>query len=646
MKKLKLISIIRRFSIPILIYFTGIILLLILIYHEKKYAQYKRVDEKLLKATEMVLKFLAPNFHDRAIDSTSISPKEDWKNIMSLTKYAKQFDVSFVYTIVIKDNKAYFTSCSTTPEELSHKTTVRYFKHYEEASKKMLRMPIEKKIAYETTTNRWGTFRTVLVPAYSPIGNFYIIGADVRIEEITSYLRKELFYLIMSGIVLTLFFLPTIIQIIRLDKRVTNFLKRKIEERTAELSKELISHKQTAIQLQNTIKEKDEYALKAKEAFESKTNIITAISHELRTPINVIMGINSLLMQSNLNEEQKDYCRTIENATRQLISLIEETMQIYYSQPERVNIELTSFEPDQLIQQVIAQHSQILKHKKLEITYHIDERIPRHLVGDESFIRQILFNLINNAIKYTEKGKIHIEAEFEEIQIEQNKIIIVFKIIDTGSGIPLEKQKQLLMALNKDIIYNISSGLGLGLTLSKHLAKMLNANIWLKSQENVGTEFYLRIPLNIGSATLNPLDLPIITEDSNSIKSKKINFHILLAEDNELNIKVALKSFEKFGHDVSIAKNGKEVIQLLTKHHFDIILMDIEMPEMDGIETTLFIKNHSKEIGHKDIPIIALTAYATPNIQKKCEEVGLKHFIVKPINFQQLNELMYKLVNS
>lgn len=645
MRRLKLISLLRRFSIPILIYFIGIVSLLILIYYEKKYAQYKRVDEKILKASELVPKFLAADFHDRALDSTSISHDEDWKNIMTLTQYSKQFDVSFVYTIIIRNNNAYFTSCSTTPEEIAHKTTVRYFDMYPDASKEMLNLPNSKKVIYETTSDQWGSFRTVLVPAFSPTGNFYIIGVDYKIEEINSYLKKEMFYLIMSGLVLTLFFLPTIIQIIRIDRRLTNFLKRKIEERTAELSKELINHKQTAIQLQNTIKEKEEYALKAKEALESKTNIINTISHELRTPLNVIIGINSLLTQSAISEVQKDYCKTIENAAKQIIALMEETMQIYYSQPERVNIEYSSFELDQVINQVIHQHSQVLRHKKLEITYNIDEKIPRHLVGDESFLRQILFNLLNNAIKFTEKGKINIEASFEEILIEQNKIIIVLKITDTGSGIPIEKQKQLLKALNEDIIYNKSSGLGLGLTLSKHLAKMLNATIWFKSEENIGTDFFLRIPLNIGTASVNPFDLPLIPEDSKSEKFKKKKFTILLAEDNELNIKVALRSLEKFEHDVSIAKNGKEVINLLTKHQFDIILMDIEMPEMDGLETALFIKNHTKEIGHKNIPIIALTAYATPEIQKRCEEVGIKHFIVKPINFQQLNDLMYKLVN-
>ncbi|MCX7862768.1 MAG: response regulator [Bacteroidales bacterium] len=646
MKRLKFISLLRRFSVPILIYFIGITLLLVLIYYEKKYAQFKKIDQKLLKASELVPQFLPPDFHDRALDSLSITPHEDWKNIMALTKYAQQFDVSFVYTLVVKNNKAYFTSCSTTPEEIKHKTTARYFTPYPEASQELLNIIHTKKVVYETTTDRWGSFRTILVPAYSPSGNFYIIGVDIDLNEINAFLRKELFYLIMSGIVLTLFFLPTIIQIIRLDRRLTNFLKRKIEERTAELSKELISHKQTTIQLQQTIKEKEEYAQKAKEALDTKTNLITTISHELRTPLNVIIGINTLLSQSNLSEEQLDYCKTIENAAKQIINLIEESMQIYYSQPERVNLELRSFELSSIINQVIQQHSQVLRHKRLQITYNIDERIPNHLIGDESFIRQILFNLLNNAIKFTDKGNITIDVEFEEILMKENKIIIIIKIKDTGSGIPSEKQKQLLKALNEDSLFNKSSGLGLGLTLSKYLAKMLQANLWFKSEENKGTEFYLRLPLQIGTANKNPLDLPLIPEDAKSEKFKKTKFHVLLAEDNELNVKVGLRSLEKFGHDVSIAKNGKEVIQLLKKHHFDVILMDIEMPEMDGLETAMFIRKHPEEVGHKNIPIIALTAHAMPSIEQKCKEAGMEHFIVKPIDFNELNNLMYKLVNK
>jgi len=646
LKPRRLISLFRQFSIPIAIYFIGILALLVLIYNEKKYAQFKRIDEKLLKTTELVPDLLPADFHDRALDSLSISSTEDWKNINTLTKYAKYFDVSCIYTLIVKNNKAYYTSCSTNPEKISKKNIVKYFTKYPDSINDLLNVLKYKKTIYKTTSYDWGDFRSILAPAYSPAGNLYIIGVDYDIKQINEYLAKELFYLIMSGIVLTLLFIPTLIQIIRADKRITRFLKKKIEERTSELSKELINHKQTTIKLENALKEKEEYALKAKEALEAKTNIITTISHEVRTPLNVIIGINTLMSQTEMTEEQKDYCKTIDNAAKQITRILEESLQLYYSQPERVTLELTSFELTNLINQVIHQHSQLIRHKKLELTYDIDERIPRYLIGDESFLRQILFNLLNNAVKFTEKGKITLSVQLDEINLEQNKIILIFKISDTGAGIPIEKQKQIMKALNEDTFFNKSSGLGLGLTVSKHLAKMLEAKIWFKSEENVGTEFYLRVPLKIGTATINPIDLPLVPEDSKVEISKKNCFNILLAEDNELNVKVALHSLEKLGHQVSVAKNGKEVIDLMKKQSFDIILMDLEMPEMDGFETTIFIRTHPEEVGNSKVPIIALTAHALPVIQKKCQEIGIKYFVVKPINFVELNNLMNKLIKN
>ncbi len=642
--KITISLIIRRFWVPVLIYFLGITFLLILIYHEKKYAQLKRIDTKLLKACELVTSILPKDFHDRAMDSLSIGHDEDWRNILKLTKFAEQMDVSFVYTLIIRNGKAYFTSCSTNPEEIKRKLTVRYFTEYPEASKELLEMPEKRKIVYETTSDRWGSFRSVLVPAYSSTGNFYIIGADFEIKELNKFLNKEIFFLLMTGLVLTLLFIPTIVQIVRTDRKITVELNKKIQERTSQLSKELINHKQTTIKLEKALKEKEEFAIKAKEALDSKSNIIRTISHELRTPLNVIIGINTLLSQSNLTDEQIDYCKTIENAAKQILAIIEESLQVYYSQPERVTLEMTLFNLNNLINQVIQQHSQALRFKKLEITYHIDDRIPNFLVGDETFLRQVLFNLLNNAVKFTNKGKIHIEAEFDELLMQENKIIVIFKIIDSGCGIPAEKQKQLIKALNEDDLINKSSGLGLGLTLCKHLAKMLNANLWFKSEENVGTEFYFRIPLSIGTANLNPTVLPLVPDEYKKEKKEKLN--ILLAEDNELNIKLALRALEKYGHEVSVAKTGKEVIELLKKHSFDIILMDIEMPEMNGIETAAFIHQHPEEVRHKDVPIIALTAHAMHDVETQCLEAGFDHFVVKPINFENLNILMINLVNA
>lgn len=646
MIKVKFISLLRRFALPIAIYFIGVIVLLTIIYQEKKQFFLKDIDETLLNAIGYVQYALPHDFHDRAIDSLAITPEEDWSNIKKLTILAKQAKVTFLYTLIIRDGKAYFTSCSTNNFELQHKTSVRYFTEYTEASNNLKKLPITNKVLYETTSDKWGTFRSALIPIYSPKGNIYIVGADISIDKIEQKLSNELFYLILSGLLLTLLFIPTVIQIIRIDKRIADFLKRKIEERTAELSKELINHKQTTIKLEKTLKEKEEFAIKAKEALDSKVNLITTISHELRTPLNVIIGINTLLFQTNLNNEQRDYCSTIDNAAQQIIKIIEEAMQVYYSQPERISLELSLFEINDLLMQLMNQYSQVLRHKKLSLVYNIDERIPKHLIGDISFIRQIIFNLVNNSIKFSEHGTISIDALFEEVETTDNKVIVLFKITDNGIGIDEEQQKKILKALNDDDIFNKSSGLGLGLTLCKHLSKMLGASIWFKSEKGKGTVFYFRIALGVGTSTKNPHDLPLIPEDSNSKIYKKDHFHILLAEDNELNVKVALRSLEKYKHEISVAKNGNEVIALLKNNQFDIILMDIEMPEMNGIEAAYFIRNHPEEVGHINIPIIALTAHATPEMQEKCKQAGMYHFVVKPINFSELNNLMNQLINN
>lgn len=647
MQENRFISIISKFAIPILFYFVGISILLTIIYQEKKHSLLKEVDNKLSRTLDIIPISLLKDFHDRATDSLSISPIEDWDNIKRLTKLAKQFDVSFLYTLIIRNGKVYFTSCSTNNQEIQHKTTVRYFTEYTEASDKLKKLPISNKILFETTSDRWGTFRSALKPLYSPGGNIYIAGADMDISYIEDKLSQELFYLILSGIILTLLFIPTLVQVIRIDKKITNSLKKQIDEQTAELSNKLVENSQTTIKLEKALQEKEEFAQKAQEALNSKTNLITTISHELRTPLNVIIGINTLLFQTKLNDEQKDYCQTINNAAIQIVKLIEEAMQVYYSQPERINLELSLFEINDLLMQLINQFSSALRHKKINLTYEIDEQIPTHLVGDVSFLRQILFNLINNAIKFTEKGNIHINVTFDEINPNDNKIVVLFKISDTGIGIDEEQQRKILKALNDDgQLINKSSGLGLGLTLSKHLAKMLNASIWFKSEKNKGTDFYLRVALGVGTVNKNPEELPLIPENANSEKYKKEHFHILLAEDNELNVKVALRSLEKFKHEISIAQSGKQVISLMKNDHFDIILMDIEMPEMDGIEAAKFIRNHPEEVGHINVPIIALTAHATPEMQNLCKNAGINNFVVKPINFNELNELMHKLVNN
>ncbi len=646
MKKNKFISLVKKFIVPVLIYFIGLVFILGFIYNEKEKDSLSNIDQQLLIASSNVKYALPLNFHDDVLDSSSISAKQDWENIMRLTDLSKKLNVSCIYTIMLKDGVPYFISCSTNDYELTHKTSIHYFTPFKDKDKAIASVLKTKKPVFITHREKSSIYRTVLVPLYTMQGKLFIVGVDVNIDNVYKDLRKELMYVIFIGIMLTLLFLPTIIQIIRIDSKLSNFLRKKIDDRTAELSKELIENKQAKIKLQQVIREREEFATKAKESLDSKTNLITTISHELRTPLNVIIGMNTLLTQTTLTDEQRDYCQTIYDASKQILSMIEEAMHVYYSQPERINLELSVFEINNLISQVVSQFSQVIRYKKLHFNYSVDEQIPRYLVGDESFIRQVLFNLISNAVKFTEKGEISITATFEEIMLDENKVVVLFSIKDTGIGMDEEKQKSISKALHDTNILNESTELGLGLSLCKHLVKMLNSSLWFKSQYGKGTEFYFRVPLQIGTSFADAAELPLIPEPADSEAYIKKSFQILLAEDNELNIKVALKSLERYGHEVCIAKNGKEVISLLKNQAFDVILMDIEMPEMNGIEAADFILKHPEEIYRPQTPIIALTAHALPDVQKQCEQAGIHYFIVKPINFEELNTLMYQVINE
>lgn len=642
----KVLKIKRKFIIPILFFLFIIIFLLTIFFQYKKQALYNNIDKKLLHAVETIRFALADDFHDRAIDSLSISPEEDLINIKNLSFLSKQLNVSFLYTLIVRNGKIYFTSSSTNKFELQHKTTIRYFTEYFNTSVDLKRLVITNKPLLKTTSNQRGCFRTILKPYYSRNGNLYIAGADIDIQSIKNQLNNELLYMILIGISIILLFIPIIIQIIRIDNRLTVFMKRKIEERTGGLSKQLINHKQTSIQLEKAIKERDEFAAKAKEALDSKTEIINIISHELLTPLNVINGMSTLLFQTQLNNEQKEFCLAIQNAEKQIITLIEEMLQLYHIQPEKINLEPTTFELNDIFRQLMHYYKQIIHNKQININYSIDERIPRHLLGNESFIKQILFNLLNNAAKYTEKGSINIDAEFEKVSSQDNKIIILIKISDTGIGISEEQQMNISKALNNEDISNKSSVLGLGLTLCKHFAKMIGATIWLKSELGKGSTFFIRLPLSIGTTMKNSFNLSTISDDAKDEKLLKEQYNILLVEDNELNVKVALLSLEKFGHNISIAKNGKEAIAMLKNKLFDIILMNIEMPEMNGLETASYIRNHPEEVGHVGVPIIVLTAYTTPEILNKFKDHGIHNYMVKPVNFSDLNILMHQLINK
>jgi len=636
-------GIMKRFIFPVVLYIIGVLLFAWISYQRTKSVLLSGIDKNLYIAAQAIGNSLPPDFHDYATNQRAIDEKQDWQNIKILSNLAFNMKVDFLYTIIIKDNKAYFTSCSTTSSEIKQNSEAHYWLEYPEASKALLSIPETKNTVYETTTDRWGIFRSVLIPVYSPRGNLYIIGADYEMSYVTAILHKEVIISLLIGLFLSFLVLPFAFKMLSIEKEYSHFLHEKVQERTAQLSQEITERKRTAVQLNEALAKTEELAEKAQDASKAKGEFLATMSHEIRTPLNVIVGMSTLLNQPGISEEQADYLKTIKDSSDHLLNLIDSILDFSLMESNRLEIENVKFDIHELVNYSINSFIGVAKHKNISLESKVDERIPKFLMGDPSYIRQILFNLVGNAVKFTEKGKVFLEVSFQRVVAETRKIELQFHVSDTGIGIP-ENVKDVIF--DKFCQADSSTkrkfgGTGMGLAICKHLVSLLNGKIWFDSTEGSGSSFYFTLQFDLPN--LEFIEKSIISDEKighiqEEIKLPSLN--ILLAEDNLMNVKVAKSFLEKSGHTVTVALNGLEVLQKVKENDYHLILMDVEMPEMDGIEAAAKIRNGLNKVKDVNIPIIALTAHALNDIKEKCQAVGMNHFVTKPLDFKKLDQVM------
>jgi len=639
----------KRLIFPVVLYVVGVVLFAFINYQRTKSVLLSGVDDNLFIAAQSVKNALPANFHDYATSQIAIDKKQDWKNIKALTNLANNMKIDFLYTVVIKNHKVYFTSCSTTASEINQNNEAHYWLEYPEASNSLPNIAETKKIVYETTVDRWGKFRSVLVPVYSPKGNLYIIGADYEISYITGILNKEVFISLLIGLFLSFLVLPFAFKMLRIEKEYSRFLHKKVQERTTLLSQEISERKRTAIQLNEALAKTEELAEKAQEANKVKGEFLATMSHEIRTPLNVIVGMSTLLNQTGVSSEQADYLKTIKNSSDHLLNLIDSILDFSIIESNRFEVENVRFDIHELVNYSINSFISVAKHKNITLESKVDEKIPKFLMGDPSYLRQILFNLVGNAVKFTEKGMVMLDVSFKRVIAETREIEIQFHVSDTGIGIPTNV---------KDVIFDKFcqadsstkrkfGGTGMGLAICKHLVSLLNGKIWFDSNEGSGSSFYFI--LNFSLPNLEFVENTIISEEKNSSFQEEIiipSLNILLAEDNLMNVKVAKSFLEKSGHTVTVAINGLEVLQKVKENDYNLILMDIEMPEMDGLEATAEIRKGLNVVKDINIPIIALTAHALSDIKEKCQLVGMNHFVTKPLDFKKLDQVMVTVLKE
>jgi PAS domain S-box-containing protein len=385
--------------------------------------------------------------------------------------------------------------------------------------------------------------------------------------------------------------------------------------------------------------------LTAEEANNAKSLFLAKMSHEVRTPMNAVIGMIDLTLETKLSDEQRENLKVAKDAADNLLGLLNDILDLSKAEAGKVTIEKIEMNVHDLVKNVCKGLAILAQKKQIDLLWNIDDRVPKYLIGDPVRLRQIIINLVNNAVKFTHKGFVKVIVEL--VSLKDSQCEVLFTIKDSGIGIPKDKHESIfdLFTQADDHTTRKYGGTGLGLAICKKLVEMMDGRIWVESKENDGSSFKFNILFEVaaGQPVLPNKSSPGVAASGTAIASSGLR--ILLAEDNHVNQKIVLKMLEKKGWAATTVLNGREVIDLLNKQAFDIVLMDDQMPELTGIDATKLIRNEEKQTGHH-IMIVAMTANAMAGDREFYISQGMDGYVSKPIDREQLYSEIERLIKT
>jgi CheY-like chemotaxis protein/two-component sensor histidine kinase len=376
---------------------------------------------------------------------------------------------------------------------------------------------------------------------------------------------------------------------------------------------------------------------KAEQAAKAKSQFLSIMSHELRTPLNAVIGITHLLLQNKPREDQQEDLRTLQFSGESLLQIINDILDFNKLDSGKIEISAIDFNLRELVQSLYQSFSYKAKEKNVVFDIEYDEKMPFMVKGDNFRLSQVLNNLISNAIKFTRQGRITLKVQME--QNNDQSFLTRFSVIDTGIGIPEDKKDKIFEQFtqaNSDTT-RLYGGTGLGLSISAKLVELMGSVITVDSELGKGSDFHFSIMLHKASKTeaSSPAQKPFI-RNPNSLKDKMI----LLAEDNPFNANIARRFIEGWGAKMDLVLDGQQALEFALRKKYDLILMDVQMPVLDGFSCSKAIRKHLP-----DIPIIIVTASPKNEIMERIISSGINGFVSKPFKPNELQSKMQQFLD-
>lgn len=384
-----------------------------------------------------------------------------------------------------------------------------------------------------------------------------------------------------------------------------------------------------------------EMADRAEALSAAKSDFLANMTHEVRTPLNGILGMTGLALETNLASDQREYLELVKSSAEALLSLVNDVLDFSKYEAGKLGLDCVEFPLRTMVREVLRPLALRASISGLAFESVIEEQVPERVIGDPLRIGQVLRNLAGNAIKFTNQGKVSVWVRSKSV--EGSKAMLSFSVADTGIGVPPEKHRLIFEPFTQadGSTTRKYGGTGLGLSISAGLVELMGGSIWVESEVGKGSTFYFTVPVDLAMSIL------LAVPSANGERAKR-RLHILVAEDNSVNQRLATRLLEREGHAVTIAGSGQEALEALERRGyeptpFDLILMDVQMPDMDGLEATARIRERERESGGR-VPIVAMTAQAAEADRLRCLDSGMDAYISKPVHVPELMNIIDSVV--